>query len=421
MEGDYVIVENKRGRWEGKVIQKKDNYVTIKLNSGYNVGVLLDKDTRIKIVKKSEEKKHKPVKFEVTFEKEKPLLGILSAGGTIASSIDYETGAISASYSARDLVLAIPELANFANIKTKKVIEEMSENLLPKHWRKIAREVSKELNDCYGIIITHGTDTLSYTSSALSFMLRNLSKPVVCTFAQKSPDRGSSDSAVNLICSAITATSDIAEVVVVGHATISDDYCFIHRGTKVRKMHSSQRNAFRSINCFPIGKVWSFGKIEFISGYRKRSDAKEDFYLDDKLEEKVAIVKSYPGLDPGIIDWYIDKNYKGLVIEGTGLGHVNIKERSLISGIERAVERGIAVCMTTQTIYGRVNPYVYSTARKLSEIGVIYLEDMLTETAYVKLMWVLGHTQNEKEIKELMLKNLAGEFNERLQPNQFLI
>ena len=421
MDGNYVIIKNKGKTWKGKIIQKKDRYVVLKLESGYNVGILLDKNAEIKIIKKSEKKKHKPIKFNILFNKEKPLLGILSAGGTIASSIDYETGAISASYSAKDLVLAVPELANFANIKTRKIVEEMSENLLPKHWKKIAKEVSKELEDCEGVIITHGTDTLSYTSSALTFMLRNLNKPVVFTFAQKSPDRGSSDSAINLICSAITATHNIAEVVVVGHATISDDYCFIHRGTKVRKMHSSQRNAFRTINCYPIGKVWPSGKIEFISKYKKREDIKENFYLDDKLEEKVAIVKAYPGFNPEIIDWYIDKNYKGIIIEGTGLGHVNIKENSVIPKIERAVENGVVVCMTTQTIYGRVNPYVYSTGRKLLASGVIYLEDLLTETAYTKLMWVLGHTENLKEVKKLMLENLAGEFNNRLQPNQFLI
>jgi glutamyl-tRNA(Gln) amidotransferase subunit D len=418
--GDFVIIRKEKEIWKGKIIQKKGKYLTLKLESGYNIGILLDKDVEIEVIKKSEAKKHRPIKFEIKFDERKPLVGILSAGGTIASSIDYETGAISASYSAQDLVLAVPELANFANIKAKKILEEMSENLLPKHWKKIAREVSKELKDCEGVIVTHGTDTLSYTSSALSFMLRNLNKPVVFTFAQKSSDRGSSDSAINLICSTIVATKNIAEVVVVGHATISDDYCFIHRGNKVRKMHSSQRNTFRSINCFPIGKVWPSGKTEFISEYKKREDVKEDFYLDDKLEERVGIIKAYPGLNPELIDWYIDKNYKGLVIEGTGLGHVNIKDKSLLPKIKRAIENGVIVCMTTQTIYGRVNPYVYSPARKLLEAGVIYLDDMLTETAYTKLMWVLGHTQNEKEIKELMLKNLAGEFNNRLQPSQFL-
>ncbi|HIE41226.1 MAG TPA: Glu-tRNA(Gln) amidotransferase subunit GatD [Candidatus Aenigmarchaeota archaeon] len=419
--GDFVVIKKQKDVWKGKIIQKKGRYLTLKLDSGYNIGILIDKNTKVKIIKKSEIKKHKPIKFEIKFDEKKPLVSILSAGGTIASSIDYSTGAISASYSAGEIVAAVPELADFANIKTKKILEEMSENLLPKHWKKIAIEVGKELKDCEGVVITHGTDTLSYTTSALSFMLKNLNKPVVFTFAQKSSDRGSSDSAINLVCSTITATKDIAEVVVVGHASIDDNYCFIHRGNKVRKMHSSQRNAFRSINSFPIGKVWPSGKIEFLGGYRSRKEVKEKFYVDDKIEEKVGIVKAYPGLDPELIDWYINKGYKGLVIEGTGLGHVNVKSKSLLPKIKRAISEGMIVCMTTQTIYGRVNPWVYSPARKLLDIGVIYLEDLLTETAYTKLMWVLGHTKDMEKARELMLENLAGEFNPRLEPNQFLV
>ena len=419
--GDFVKVKKGKSKWEGRIIQRRGKYITLKLESGYNIGVLVDKDTRIKKVRESRVKKPKPIKFKMKFDKNKPLISILSAGGTIASSVDYSTGAISASYSAGEIVAAVPELADFANIKTKKILEEMSENLLPKHWKKIAIEVGKELKDCEGVVITHGTDTLSYTTSALSFMLKNLNKPVVFTFAQKSSDRGSSDSAINLVCSTITATKDIAEVVVVGHASIDDNYCFIHRGNKVRKMHSSQRNAFRSINSFPIGKVWPSGKIEFLGGYRSRKEVKEKFYVDDKIEEKVGIVKAYPGLDPELIDWYINKGYKGLVIEGTGLGHVNVKSKSLLPKIKRAISEGMIVCMTTQTIYGRVNPWVYSPARKLLDIGVIYLEDLLTETAYTKLMWVLGHTKDMEKARELMLENLAGEFNPRLEPNQFLV
>ncbi len=418
--GNFVVVEKNKEKWEGTVVQISEDLITLKLKSGYNVGIKISEETKIKKISEEKAKKHKPVKFELKFDKTKPLVSILSAGGTIASSIDYTTGAISASYSASQLVASVPELVNFANIKSKKILEEMSENLLPKHWKKIGAEVFKELKDSKGVIVTHGTDTLGYTSSMLSFMLRNLNKPIVLTFAQKSSDRGSSDASMNLICSAITATKNIAEVVVVGHGTIGDEYCLINRGTKVRKMHSSQRNAFRPVNCSPIGKVWQNGKVEFISEHKKKEEVKENCYLDDRIEEKVAIIKSYPGLNPEIIDFYIDKGYKGIVIEGTGLGHVNAGEKSLVPQIKRAIEEGIIVAMTTQTIYGRVNPYIYSAARKLSKLGVLYLEDLLTETAYIKLMWVLGHTQNEKEIKELMLKNLAGEFNPGLRPDMFL-
>jgi len=415
--GNFIIIEKNGIRWEGKIIQILNDLLILKLKSGYNIGIKIDKKTKIEILKEEKISKHKPVSFDIKFDKKKVPISILSAGGTISSSIDYSTGAISASYTASQLIASIPELVNFANIKSKKILEEMSENLTPKHWKKIGREVFEELKESEGIILTHGTDTLSYTSSMLSFMLRNLNKPVVLTFAQKSSDRGSSDASMNLICSTITATKNIAEVVVVGHGTISDDYCLINRGNKVRKMHSSQRNSFRPINCFPIGKVWPDGKVEFLDKYKKKEEVKEDCYLDDKIEEKVAIIKFYPGLDSEIVDFYVDKGYKGIVIEGTGLGHTS---KDLFPKIKRAIESGIIVVMTTQTIYGRVNPYVYSSAREISKLGVIYLEDLLTETAYTKLMWILGHTQNEKEVRELMLKNLAGEFNKRLQPSQFL-
>lgn len=417
--GDYIRVIKEKSRWKGKLIQKKGNYLTLKLDSGYNVGILVDKKTKVEKIGESEAKRHKPIKFGIKFDKRKPLVSILSAGGTIASSIDYSTGAISAAHSAEEMVTAVPELANFANIKARKVVEEMSENMLPKHWKKIAREIGKELKNSEGVVVTHGTDTLTYTSSMLSFMLKNLDKPVVFTFAQKSSDRGSSDSALNLVCSTILASQKIPGVFIVGHGTISDDFCLIHKGCKVRKMHSSQRNTFRTINDYPVGKIWPSGKVE-LSNYKKQ-EKEGKFYVDDKIEEKVGIVKAYPGLDPEIIDWYVEKGYKGLVIEGTGLGHVNVKGRSLLPSIKKAIKKGMIVCMTSQTIYGRVNPYVYTPARKLLDSGVIYLENMLTETAYTKLMWVLGHTKSGKEVREMMLENLAGEFNPRLKSDQFLL
>jgi len=324
--GDFIVILKDKEKWEGKVVQVAENLVTLKLNSGYNVGIKIDEGTKIKKLWEEKVKKHRPVKFELKFSKSKPLVSVLAAGGTIASSIDYRTGAISASYTASQLIASIPELVNFANIKSKKILEEMSENLTPKHWKKIGREVFRELKESEGIVLTHGTDTLSYTSSMLSFMLRNLNKPVVLTFAQKSSDRGSSDASMNLICSTITATKNIAEVVVVGHGTISDDYCLINRGNKVRKMHSSQRNSFRPINCFPIGKVWPDGRVEFLDKYKKKEEVKEDCYLDDKIEEKVAIIKFYPGLDSEIVDFYVDKGYKRPVYFYKDRGEIALEE-----------------------------------------------------------------------------------------------
>ncbi|MGC9310936.1 MAG: Glu-tRNA(Gln) amidotransferase subunit GatD [Candidatus Aenigmatarchaeota archaeon] len=420
--GDIVAVKKGKERWEGRVLPGEGKFLSLKLKSGYNVGIEIDEKTKITLLGKEEVVRHKPVGFSAGYEKGKPLVSILSAGGTIASSIDYTTGAISASYSAEDLISSVPEISKFANIRTGRIFEAMSENLTPSDWQKIAGAVFREVSDpkVSGVVVTHGTDTLSFSTAMMSFMLRNLNNPVVFTYSQKSSDRGSTDSAMNLICSAIAATTDVAEVMAVGHATINDDYCLMSRGCKVRKMHASQRNTFRPINCYPIGKVWPDGKVEFIGEYSKSKDASGKPQLADRLEEKVAIVKFYPGLNPEVIDWYVEKGYLGLVIEGTGLGHVNVEKKSLIPAIERAIEKGVLVCMTTQTIYGSTNPYVYSNLRRLSERGVVYLKDMLTEAAYTKLMWVLGQTKDIRKAKEMMLENIAGEFNPRLQPDMFL-
>ncbi len=420
--GDIVQIEKNGEVWSGRALPSKGSRLNLKLNSGYNVGIDIDKGTKIEKLGEAESIRHRPVKFALKHDRKKPRVSVLSAGGTIASSIDYSTGAISASYSADDLMSSVPEVSEFANIDAERIFEEMSENLTPKDWQIIARAIFKKVQDknISGIVVTHGTDTLSFSTAMMSFMLRNLNKPVVFTYSQKSSDRGSTDAAMNLICSTITAAKDIAEVVTVGHGTVNDDYCLINRGNKVRKMHSSQRNTFRPINCHPIGKVWPDGKVEIISEYKKSGEVLEKPYLADKLEERIAIVKFYPGLNPEIIDWYIDKGYKGLIIEGTGLGHVNVDKMSLVPAIKKAIEKGILVCMTTQTIYGSVNPYVYSNLRRLSEKGVLYLRDMLTDTAYVKLMWSLGQAKSLGEAKEMMLENIAGEFNPRLQPDMFL-
>jgi glutamyl-tRNA(Gln) amidotransferase subunit D len=254
---------------------------------------------------------------------------------------------------------------------------------------------------------------MHYSTAALSFMLKNLSKPVVYTGSQRSTDRGSSDSFLNIVCSTAFAASDFSGVYLVMHGRMSDNYCLSHIGTKVRKMHTSRRDAFKSINSKPAAKIFADGKTEPLTELPKRGSGKVE--LDSKLEEKVALVKIYPGMSPKIVDFYLNEGYKGIVFEGTALGHVptTIKETSLIPFIEKARDKGVVMAMTTQCLFGRVNPHVYSNLREVSSRGVIYCEDMLPETAYVKLMWVLGHTNRPSEVKELMLKNIAGEITER--------
>ncbi|MFA4645694.1 Glu-tRNA(Gln) amidotransferase subunit GatD [Pyrococcus kukulkanii] len=424
--GDYVklvkLEDGEKIEYKGLVMPpyelSEGDTLVIKLDNGYNIGIAVDKITSIEVIERAKARPEVHFKAELEPKPNLPSVTILGTGGTIASRVDYETGAVYPAFTAEELAKAVPEIFEIANVKSRLLFNIFSEDMKPSHWVRIAHEVAKELNSgAYGVVVAHGTDTMGYTSAALSFMLRDLNKPVILVGAQRSSDRPSSDAAMNLICSVRMAVSEVAEVMVVMHGETGDTYCLAHRGTKVRKMHTSRRDAFRSINDIPIAKIWSDGKIEFLrDDYRRRNEG--EVWVDDKIEEKVALVKMYPGISPEIIDFFVDRGYKGIVIEGTGLGHT---PNDMIPSIRRAVEEGVAVCMTSQCLYGRVHMNVYATGRRLLKAGVIPCEDMLPETAYVKLMWVLGHTQDLNEVRNMMLTNYAGEITPYTKPNTYLI
>jgi glutamyl-tRNA(Gln) amidotransferase subunit D len=289
-----------------------------------------------------------------------------------------------------------------------------SESMGWEDWRKIAEVVKEMLDDnkIEGVIITHGTDFLHYTSAALGFFLRDLSKPVVLTYSQRSIDRASSDANLNLQCAAQLAMSEAAEVMLVGHANMDDEYCHALLGSKVRKLHSSRRDAFKPVNIGPLAKVY-VDKVEWLRDYSPRNSGEVKLDLD--YSDKVALVKFYPGQDSSILDFYALK-YKGLVIEGSGLGHLPVSESedSWIPRVKKHIRNGMVVCLAGQSVFGRVDPYVYSNGRELLDAGVIFLEDMLAETAFVKLGWVLGHRGWKGKAKEKMLENISGELNERI-------
>jgi len=294
----------------------------------------------------------------------------------------------------------------------------MSEDMTPNDWMQIAKEVAKEIQTVDGVVLTMGTDTLHFLTAALSFLLKDLNKPVVVTAAQRSIDRGSTDSFMNLTCAVRAAAKlDAAEVMSCMHGTTNDDHCLLIRGTKVRKMHTSRRDAFRPINDVPIAKIYFDGKIEMTNpDYKKRTEGKTGVY--EKFEEKIALVQVYPGMEGEVIDFYINKGYNGIVLSATALGHVPEK---IVANIKKAKEKGVTIIIATQTLYGRVHPLVYSALRMLSmELGCIFVEDMMPEVSYVKLGWALGQTNDKEKIKELMQKNVAGEITTRSQPQTFL-
>ncbi|WP_456487824.1 Glu-tRNA(Gln) amidotransferase subunit GatD [Candidatus Alkanophaga liquidiphilum] len=395
--------------------------IVIKLDNGYNIGIRPE-NAEIEVISGTEGRAERDTsRAERQMKKEargKPTISILSTGGTIASKVDYRTGAVTAQFTTEDILEAIPELEELANIEGKVIYSILSENMRPEHWMQLAKVVYNEVKrGADGIIITHGTDTMGYTAAALSFMLRS-PVPVVLVGSQRSADRPSSDSAMNAICAAKVATSDIAEVTIVMHGGTSDDFCYVHRGTRVRKMHTSARDAFRSINALPLAKV-HYGskagvpriedlKIEILDeNYRRRGEGEPE--LRAHIEKRCALVKFYPGADPEVIEFFLER-YKGVVIEGTGLGHVSSE---WIPKIKRAVERGVVVVMASQCLYGRVCDRVYDTGRDLLKAGVIEGGDMLPETALVKLMWALGATSDVEEVKKIMQTNVVGELSER--------
>lgn len=375
----------------------------IKLSNGYNIGVPPSLCTLI-----GPASVHPAaVRAGIVQDPALPELAIISTGGTIASRIDYRTGAVTSQFDADDILTAIPDLAKIARYRTKQLYTILSENMTPAIWQELARAVHDEIRQgVAGVIVTHGTDTMAYSASALSFMLKT-PVPVVFVGSQRSADRPSSDNAMNAACAAATAISDLGEVAVVMHETTNDDRCAIHRGSRVRKMHTSRRDAFRSIGIPPLGYVEYPSRCIMLSqdAVRRGTNSLE---LHDRLEPHCGLVQFYPGMEEKAIRAYA--GYKGLILSGTGLGHT---ATTLISAIRELVASGTLVVMTSQCLNGRVCDRVYDTGRDLLKAGVIEGSDMLPETALVKLMWVLGNENDPGKAAALMQADLAGECNRR--------
>ncbi len=427
--GDYVEIELMKKIYPGVLLENPQNekgIILLKLDSGYNIGLNKKDISSIKIKKKFSERKTLDKKVPINLKK--PSIAMIILGGTISARMNPRKGGVDWLSKPEELLKYYPEIFEKVNVKKIEVpFMKASEDMDFIDWKKIASVAKNLLNekDIKGIVITQGTDFLHYTSSALSFFLKDLNKPVVITYSQKSSDRASSDANLNLQCAALAAITDMAEVMVVGHASINDDFCYAIPGTKTRKMHTSRRDAFKSVNAKPLAKIFR-DKIEIISDYRV-SNKKNKVSLDATFEPKVALVKIYPGQSPEILDFYTKENYRGLILELSGLGHLPTKRsrNSWIKKLKDIQKKGMIICAASQTIYGRLNPLVYSNGREIFETGVIYLEDMLSETAFVKLSWILGKrktpkAKNEIEqfrkwVKEKMLENFSHELNDRLE------
>ncbi len=418
-----VRVVNENGTlFEGVILPRSETFddlhFVIKMITGYNVGIAVER------VKKIEEVGYKEAIYKIPeqeFPKRPhlPKVTLLGTGGTIASRLDYRTGAVIPAFTPGELYGAVPELADICNLTTKKIFGVFSENMGWEEYVALANAIGEEIeNGADGIVIGHGTDTMGHTAAVLSFMVQNLPVPVVIVGSQRSSDRPSSDAALNLIHAVkAAATGEIAEVQVCMFGPTSDSYGLLHRGTRVRKMHSSYRSTFRTLSEVPLATIDRDEQRVLNKNIRKR-DPNRKVEIDAVYNDRVTILYYYPGMDPDVVDALVEKGYKGIVIAGTGLGHVN---QPVYPALKRAIEKGVHVVMTVQTLWGFAQMYVYDTGRDLLDIGVVPVDNMLPETALMKLGWVLGHTDDHDEVLRMMRDPINHEITEREPHNGYLV
>lgn len=435
--GDSVRISSTKGDYYGIVMPRyesfNDKYIVIKLKSGYNIGlseenildIVIEKSTPNDNIYLTAHSQSKPENRYDSFKKLKentidrysskslPKILLLSTGGTIASKIDYRTGGVTSILDASELYKTFPEISDYATIHPEFLLNEYSENMNPSHWSILSERVSYAiLNEHFdGIIISHGTDTIHYTSSALSFALQNLSIPVVLVGSQRSSDRPSSDAFTNLLGAIkFIAKTKFAGVFVCMHYTSSDDIIAVYLGTRVRKNHTSKRNAFQSLDYAPFALV-DGNDVVYPMDLRKinlRHDVTKKLISKTSFDPRVFLLKFYPGFDPSFLEFFLHVEYKVIILEGTGLGHIS---SNCFPYIDRLIRSGIAVFMTSQCIYGRVQMTVYDTGRDLLNLGVVPLEDMSSETALVKSMWALSNSSNLKDLIDIMKINISDEIS----------
>ncbi len=412
--GDLIDVKTKNRSIQGSLMPRyeyaDEKHIVIKMSSGYNIGLSAKEIISIKRITRGIAPSFQSPKPPI-LDPKLPKVAIIGTGGTIASRVDYRTGGVHPQFSADELYAIVPEIGKYAQIHTKPLLNVYSEHIDADHWNIIAEKTEKEIIAGFdGIIVAHGTDTMGYTSAALSFALSSSPIPVILVGSQRSTDRPSSDAALNLIGAVATITKiPFSGVYVAMHGSTSDTIIAIHRGTRVRKNHTSRRDAFESIDVSPVS-FFKDGKVEILNEDLPLKDSSRQFKARCKFEKAVALIKFHPSFNHNLIDHLVDSGYRGIIFEGTGLGHLS---EDCYQSINVAVKRGLLVGMTSQCIWGRVNLAIYDSGRDLLNCGVIPLDGMLSETALVKMMWALGNTKSKKEAERLMLENIAGEYPER--------
>ncbi len=430
--GDFVEIVLADETVTGHIVpspQGREEIVILKLSSGYNIVLQKNDIKSFHVLEKKKSGKPKSIVSEQNLNL--PKVTLLHTGGTIAARVDYRLGAVLSGFiTAEELLSIYPELKDLANVSCRMVSNIASEDMRFGHYNLMLDAIKDEIEKgAKAIIIPHGTDTMHYTAAALSFGLENLSVPVILVGSQRSSDRGSSDAFTNLYSATYFATkSDFAGVAVCMHYSSGDDRIGVYPAFKVRKMHTSRRDAFRPINSKPIAIVDT--KLQLI-------DFKQNSYTHKK-EKVVPVVKKFdPNLKIGFLKAHPNmfasevqslRQFDGVVIEGTGLGHIpNTKADGLTSenarvfaAVEKIIKGGVLVAVAPQTLYGRIQMNVYTPLRRMRSIGILgHLSDMTSETTFVKLAWLLSNYPKDKA-RELVEKNLRGEISSRLELDEFL-
>ncbi len=410
--GDQVEVNGREGRLMPKPSSGNPETVVLKLESGYNIGLTPE---NIELIEKKDTEETE--KAEIQHEEDKPDILVLHTGGTIASRVSYEEGGVKPAFDPEDLVEMYPELTEICNVHSDVIAQMLSEDMEPEHWQKIAEEIDNVKDDYDGIIIGHGTDTMAYTGAALTLMLQNLDTGVLLVGSQRSSDRPSSDASMNMVCAAEFLTqTDFKGLGICMHETSSDDVCNILPAAKARKMHTSRRNAFKPVNSEPLGTI-DYQKREVKANFNQNNG---EYQTKFELNTNVGFLKVRPGMNPEEIEFLIEQDYDGVIIEGTGLGHMPVNafddktehHAEILEKIEELAEETVVV-MASQCINGRIDMDVYDAGLKIQDAGVIEAEDMHPELAYVKLMWSLGQESSPGGARKLFKTEVNGELEDR--------
>jgi len=416
--GDVLEVETDWGTVKGTLVPRylydDDAHIVLKLSSGYNVGLSVAGLKSARVKAKGEKPSFNPPPAPKS-KAELPRVLIIGTGGTIASRVDYRTGAVRPATTAEDLYALIPELSDIARVEPEILLSIYSENIQPSHWSRVGERVGRAVGEgMAGVVITMGTDTMGYTAAALGFALNSVPIPVIFVAAQRSSDRPSSDAVLNLIAGvSMAATAPFSGVYIAMHLDESDEKIAVHHSTRARKNHTSRRDAFQSVGT-PLAAVWSRQGFEYLDDSLPKRREATGFKPKTDFEPGVALVKFYPSMPSAHIDSLAASGVKAVVLEGTGLGHVSTEN---VEALKKYVQKGGLAFMTSQCINGMVDLNVYETGRDLLAAGVVPLGDMLAETALVKAMWALANTKSGQEAAALMSSNVSGELAGRRFPS----